>query len=518
MRSLSISLQDQLLKGLRRFNRGLTDEKDLNELALLKPKPYGLVPITELVDPTGSTVLWPHPQIFRLRKVTLLAFSTSIYEVDESTWNSTLLTTYDAFAPASTKAITAGGVWQAADFYDTWILFNGSCVVWRANELAPFGETEKVFVQDEVTIGTGASMRLGARAFYGGLSSDFWREDLEDYLETQSSKLEDGTSLGLTMDSTFVVWSSIGQDIFWPLHPRRMIYGEPHNEQYSIDRPYLREMFMRNEAGFAPVTFQGTVTVLKELGEFMIAYGNNGITALQPVTVGGRPVFRQIHVADFGIWGRGAVSGDLKKHLFLDNGGLFWFLTADLQLKKLGYAEFGSVLPAAGLIVNYDQNEDEFYIASSSGNGYVLTENGLCRNNQRLTSIFRSAGALFGIASSVGQTQVELKTGRINFNISAHKTVHTVRVIHRNLSSVQVKVESYQTPASASAIDSGWINANDDGVVHGQFGGTDFHISVRGTPGSDPTIESVDVEFQLDDVRYFRAQEPIAGESQRSLR
>lgn len=212
-----VSFKDAYRAGIRRDFRNAANSQALVTCRNLRPTQWGLKDHLPITNPFSAVTLenagiipsWPFPQLFRGKKVTLLADATAIFLVDESDWSLTPIDTYTIYntdAASQALDITEGGPWHFMDFHDTWMLFNGACQVFKT------GYSPKTFVQNAVTIRTGCEL-LEGRALMAGFDRDnyrtqAWRDYLATYMDNIPKAYQQDLSIGA--DGNWLWWSSIG--------------------------------------------------------------------------------------------------------------------------------------------------------------------------------------------------------------------------------------------------------------------------------------------------------------------
>lgn len=227
-----LTFQDALRNGIRPDSRTPSDAQYLSTCTNLRATPFGLKDFITVNQPitagtltaAGVTPTWPFPQLFRGKSVTLLCDEAAIFEVDESTWSLTPILPLDFRYSGAQRPVVAGGPWHFLDLYDTWMLFNGACVVFKT----PFNSTP--FCQTDVTIQTGCELWEG-RVFFGGFnSSDFYRMvDWPTFLATYEANIPSNISaetLTSGAGENWVWWSTVGGgDLWWLFSLYYMLYG-----------------------------------------------------------------------------------------------------------------------------------------------------------------------------------------------------------------------------------------------------------------------------------------------------
>lgn len=497
MREFGTKVNDAFVRGLRPDDRSRRKRSFLTECYNLKPDEPGLRPALPPTDPFNGNevVTWPFPHLHRGKNESLLLNETAISEVDETAvpWIATEVTTYDAFNTGTLKSIPAGGPWHVADHHNAWYAFNGTSVVFRTGLEDGSGNTEKTYVQDQITIRTGCSHR--GRTIIGGLAGDVWSGKMQSILNTWQGDMPAGLPDGISeMDGSWVMWGGIGGGDFplWLFYPD----DSPFNLGPSEDR-FVRKL-KANDLGWMPMPFQGDVLNLKPLGDNVIAYGEDGIAAL---TLQGS-TFGNIKLRSIGIADRGAVGGDDQQHVFLADDGTIWVITPDLNIRRLGYGEYGFDLLGNNPVITFDPNRTEYYLGSS-GRSFILTNTGLGETGFRVAAMDHSQGGLLGLyiedVSDIGRVVTE----ELDMSLRGRKMVTSVGVNARGNTDFEVCLYFRYGPGE-SWMQSNWYLLNPEGNARFNIVGTDFKVGIRGLDYTETTIEYLHVKYQPEDKRYAR--------------
>lgn len=512
MRSITLTLKKILGEGLRRHSDGQSAKTGLFQLQGLIPRPQGLSCSSTINNVVGSVSSWPFPQLFIGNKTNFKAEATTLSTLNDS-WDASAVTTYNINDPSSTLAITGSGLWHFIDFFGTWIFNNGTCTVISKQEDRLYGNTVKALVENSVVIKSGCNHKL--RAWFGGFTANsFWKSDIESYFIQQAegnNGLVDWTSLS-TMPDNFVTWSSVGGgDVLWFLYPRQSLYGSESEEIFDLVRPRIQDFIERNQLGFAPLPWQGSVHSMLPLGDHVIAYGDNGIAALTPVP--GSPLVGVRKLSSIGVASRGAVGGDKNSgHIFVGASGRLFSLSPQLQLEALGYKEFFSGMLGTDIVVSYDPEESEYYI-SNNNNSYVLSKLGLAEIKDKVSSLAFYDGGLVGTTQiNSGLTKALVSSPVIDFDLSGRKSIRAVRALTTDITDLEVLI-GYRNSNTGAFTTTAWKSLNTEGVAFFNVTAQEFYFSLRGTKGSLPTVDHIQVEYQLSDTRFFRSQRSNASEN-----
>lgn len=391
MREFETRIVDHLANGLRPSPRLGVNVPYLQDCMNMKPTVEGLVPYEKVQTPfaAGPAIDFPFPQLFKGKGVTLLANKTTIFTVTEGapwTVSGDILTV---------GAIVAGGPWHFLDLFDSWLLFNGSSTVYCSNIHELEGGAAAIVGTAAPLVQTGCY--LNGRAFMGGfvaggaVAGSIFNHASWTALVTSWNADLPGSMVDIVPDigQNFVMWSSIGGgDALW-------IFRPAWSTTIRTAGPRIFEHLKKNELGWMPMPWQGKVLAMKPLGNAVIVYGEDGISALiqtlEPI-----PTFGLKHLLDIGVVGRGAVGGTSREHVFIDGANYLWKIGTDLVPKRLNYQEFFTSMTAAKIVVSHDQEDDEYYI-SDGIYSRILTSKGLGIMNQVITSIVVAEGALLGV-------------------------------------------------------------------------------------------------------------------------
>jgi hypothetical protein len=498
MKEFSNNLLEMVRSGLRRDERG----SGMLSMYGVVPSEFGPRHYTRVTCPISPlTVTWPFPQLFRGKGITLLAYATTVYEVDESDWSVTPIVTYDALDESATKTITGSGPWHFIDFFDTWVLMNGTSAVFRTNMEGMLGGTNKTLVYNSGTIGTGCA--LAGRAVYGGFNtSNFWQEDWKALMEhfTGSTGAQVEPSLG--MPSNFVAWTTIGGgDMLWPIYPEVSMLGHVGQGGYTVDRSRWKELMERNEAGFMPMPWKGTVLCVKRLGQNAIVYGDHGVAALIPVPEP-VPTLGMRSLLGVGAASRGAIGGDEHQHVFVDATGYLWSIGEDMKPQRLGYHEFFNGMLGSNAVVSHDPEENEFYICDGT-DCYVLNRAGLGEATELVTSLTVTDGGLVGVKKVNTSATFSMLTDSVGVDVTGIKMLKSIDVDMDGVSGLQVAVDTkYQK--GDSFVGGAWVDVNREGSAYMGVSGTEFRVGVKGTGTSGVRLNGLSMRWQHSDKRYLR--------------
>ena len=500
MREFPFIIQESFTKGLRTEETYLNEEGYLGECLNMKPYGGGLVSYEALTDPFsgGQVVNFPFPQFFRGQELALMLSATTLYElaIGSIPWTKTAVSLYSPSLPTATSSITSDGLWHVIDLGPAFYAFNGTSSVFRTGlDRLESSAASTTFVTDSVTINTGCSFR--GRVYIGGLGSPWntlWQEIFAEWEEEADLNEIDLVTNGPA--ENWVMWSSIGGGDF----PLWLVYPQGFAQlQLGPTKEFILERLRRNEFGWMPMHYSEVVQVMKPLGDYVVCYGADGIGAIIPR--GADLGYRAI--ANFGILGRGAVGGDADGHIFVAQDGELWGLSPNLELQRFGYKEWFSGFSAVSTVNTYAPALKEWFIADGD-NSYVFRgENGLSEIQDRYTSATYLDGVHYGLASSGVSTTIRVLTGAHDNSRQALKYIHDIQVQYQDITGMTLEL-LYRYDSTSAFATLGPISVNPMGIVTFTCTALEFKIRIKGTPGTTPRIDRLEVRWSLVDKRAVR--------------
>ncbi len=502
MQEHTIRVVETFAKGLRPQTNLGRRQNYLTQCKYMKPRSWGLRDTRDVTDPFAASVFgtWPFPQLVRGKGTTLLLSATTVQVVTEASPNWTAaaaLTTYDLADPTSVKAITGSAVWHMADFFNVWVLFNGTTTVIKTAEHTMFGETEKVYVQDDVAIQSGCEHR--GRLITGGfdpsnLFGDDWFALWETWLYNRDYRIDIDLD---NIQDNFVAWSSIaGGDMLYLLQPASAIAGPLAEAGYDDSNSFYMDLLKRNDMGFMPMPWQGSVLNVRPMGKGVIVYGDDGV-AVMPMIDDPAVSFGMELLGKVGLASRGAVGGDEKRQVFIDPEGDLFSIDSQFSLTRLGYKEYLADLVGQDIIISMNNQTGEIYISGedSSNNQmtFILTESGLGQGYQQITGCFFAEGDLLGVFDEPTDDTVALiVSDLIDFGYRDQKTITTFELGARIGADVILSVAvDYRYTTSAAWVRSTFKTVNPEGFARIQVTALEFRLVIKST---------VDTAFELDEA------------------
>ena len=372
------------------------------------------------------------------------------------------------FEPYSTLAVAGGGAWSVADFGKYAFLCNG---VARAY-IVPATGLLALHTGGTVPVATACCDFNRGQLILGGIQQD-WYDCGENY----------------------VAWSGVGKASCMPAD--------------------------NTEAGYMPMDFDGPIYCVKQLGQHIMVYGEQGICSMTPTT---QPVatwgLRTFDI--YGVPSRTAVAGDKKNHYFVDTAGDLWRLTANMELIRLGGKHFITRV-STQVVVSHHARRDEVYVSGNEYH-YVRTKDGWGGPNYVPISgaaYFKPRERPIGGLAVVpvkavpdGLSEVHFITDTINFERAAIKALQWIEVqctVDGQEASAAVDYK-YNTTDLWST--SGWYPLNQEGVAHIPVAGIEFRVHVRVYSPTMFKVDALRLRWKTGDNRFSRGLEvPMRGGS-----
>lgn len=463
----------------------------------------GIEPYIPIIDPLTLPITFdfPFPQLFVGKKQTLLAGETILYDVGRPSWIPSQLTTYDRGTIVE-KPIVAGGPWHFADFWKTWVLFNGSCLIFKQAMPLPTGLTPRLIVIDDTRVETGCAFK--GRLMMGGFEPEnFWYQLWQTIREEWAAGFPGNWQSIETVGENFVFWSSIGGgDAFYLFLAEIAMSGTMGDDiGYNSSNPIWDTFLKRNEWGLMPMPWQGKVRCMKPLGDAVMVYGDDGISALIPAS-SPTPTFGLKHILNVGIASRGAVGGDDSEHLFIDNGGSAWTISGDLVAKRLGYQHHIASFSPANIIVAFNPHRKHFTI-SDEYHGLLVSKNGMSRPTQIVSSMFYVDGMLIGTRADTGIPGLQLTTEAFDMGLRGIKRIEAIELGTDADANMNVAV-MYRYKKYEPFEISDWVEVNDEGNAYIGMCGVEFKILINCNSSSNISLDYVGVRWKLMDKRMIR--------------
>ncbi len=298
-------------------------------------------------------------------------------------------------------------------------------------------------------------------------------------------------------DETFYVWSKIGSIDFTP----------------SED----------NEAGYRRCPFGGVVYHTRRLEDSVIGYSSKGVVQLDPVADPTTTFkFKELH--DVGLINRGAMNGNLREHVFVDNDYNIWRIgigvdvgglnIATINPKMLGYRQYIEQLAGEDIIVSYNPAKGDFYIGNSTKT-YLLTSQGLTEVKQHPSAVWRSNNESYMLPDTVDANKYYICTEIFDMAYKGQKTVFGIETDAMPVDGAEAGVD-WANDLISWGLDH-YKYLNNMGISTTIASGNLFRFKLRFTAMSEATrISYMKVRYKMTDLRGIRGiyAPPLRGQSE----
>jgi len=438
---------DYISKGLRPRARSSRTINGLTECFNLRCGTGGLEPYTPMTDPLGIGLLysWPFPQFLTSARYKFLIVRDTVAGTDRIYEVSSDYSTVTLILSADYPTFGEGERWSLADFDEYVLLTNGVVMVYRDTTADTF---VPALTLDNTPRGT-TMCNFRGQLVMGSIESDWY-----------------------STGNSHLVWSKIGDVDCTPDE--------------------------NNEAGFMKVPFEGFVYVVKELGDFVVAYCEGGILALRPVT-SPAPTFAVKELSSVGIHSDYAVDGDKNNHVFVDSSGYLWRIDKNLNMVRLDYQEFMLPMAATYIVVNHDPSTNDFYI----GNGvksYLLSDQGLTEISESVLSL---AEPYLGLWVDLDDSEARITTDLIDMGYRGFKGTEVIEAGFAGGGTVEVALD-WRMKSDDALSRTNWVEVNDQGIATNKVSGTEFRVAIRGSDYTSFEIDYLKLRYKMSDIRSIR--------------
>jgi len=175
-----------------------------------------------------------------------------------------------------------------------------------------------------------------------------------------------------------------------------------------------------NIAGRRPMEWNGWAYAVKQLGNRVVVYGDNGIAVLIP---SGNTYGYQL-LQTVGLKGKHAIAGNNEIHFFVNQKSELWEFSQ--QLSKLDYSEYLSTL--VDPVLSWDE-ENRLLYACDGTNGLIYNpaSQTLGTGPANITGILSQDGELYiTAAGSITTPNFEICTDVYDFGTRAGKTIYSL--------------------------------------------------------------------------------------------
>jgi hypothetical protein len=261
-----------------------------------------------------------------------------------------------------------------------------------------------------------------------------------------------------------------------------------------------------NSAGQAPTECPGWVYRALQLEDYIILYGEHGITVMSPEQKP-IPTFGFKTLRNFGIVSNAAVDGNTSMHYFISEKGDLWRLSLKNGPENLGFREFLSTLTDP--VVMFDEHEDRVHIADGA-TGYVF-DDGLGGGYGALTGV---VGDLAISPAAISGVPISIMTDTLDLGHRGMKMVTFVEIGTDTTEDLYVALD-YRYSKNEAWRTSSWILTNPVGVARLNITAVEFRVRVKQDTYDELTIDYINVRHQRADKRYLRGplfEQPQKGQ------
>ena len=448
MRELELSISEMLKNGLRP-EKVPTGAQILTECLGFRCGKLWLEGYDQLSNPLilDIPITWPFPVFIADEKYNILVVRDSIlaedrvYEVSKDHDTIMLLHHLDFIA------YSQGSRMELADFGEYALMVNGKVTIYRETITDTW---VLALAQAKIPL-METICNFKGQAVGGGVTSAWY-----------------------DCDEHHIIWSKIGELDFIPDE--------------------------KNTSGFRRDPWGGIVQHVKRLGDLVIVYGSEGLTAMIPVrepasTFG----FKEMY--EIGIVNKGAVGGSILRHLFVNSNYELCEVT-DKGVNILGYQEYISRLAGKDIIVSYNQSTKDFYI-SNGAITFLYSPQGLTEVSQHPSSVWYSENSQHMIPDVDDERDPYLITESIDFGLRGSKTIFVLELGITNYDQALVAIDWIMDRNNSGV--TAWVGENYQGVVNLIIAGTTFKVMMKLTGvTSDTIISYIKLRYKMTDLRSIR--------------
>lgn len=231
-------------------------------------------------------------------------------------------------------------------------------------------------------------------------------------LATATASGSYANNAGIIADSAIATALAYGSMLLEALKANWIKWSDIGSLTFTIGR--------NNVAGERPLDWKGTVWKVKKLGNKVVAYGENGVSVLNPVD----KFFGLTTISKIGLKGRQAICGDDITHLFINSKGELWKLEDKLEL--LDYSEYLSQL-SSSTVMAYDSVNKMVYIGDETyGFVYSLKDRSLGQGYTGVTGIDCQGGQFYAVGTNFSLPLFYECTDIYDFGTRKTKTIDSI--------------------------------------------------------------------------------------------
>ena len=389
MREFELLIDEALKKGLSSEEILPFNSQFLMECLGFRCGRAGLEVYKTLDNPLPVTIdmyySWPFPQFIVGEKYNFLVVRDTVNQEDDVYLISTDHSIVTAIFNVDELTFGKGTLMEVADFGEYAFMTNGVIMIYGvAGAWIPIITSPTIPMMRTVCNLKGQAIGGNVRGIWNTVTLvyDPWHD----------------------CDETSYVWSKIGSMDFTP----------------STD----------NEAGYRRCPYGGEVYHVRRIGDQVVGYSSKGIVLMSPV---GSPAvtFGFDELSDIGLVNRGAIAGDLFRHVYvgedyiLRDVSLQGELVRKHSIRELGYQQYMEDLQGEDIIVTYDPSTKDFYIGNSTKT-FLLSPYGLTEIKQHPSAVWRSDGESHMLPETVDSALSYICTEIFDMGYKGQKTIFSM--------------------------------------------------------------------------------------------
>jgi len=448
VRELELSISEMLKNGLRP-EKTPTGSQALTECLGFRCGKLWLEGYDPLHNPLvlDIPIAWPFPQFLAGEKYNILVVrdmtlaEDRVYEVSKDHGTITLLHHLDFIAYGQ------GSRMELADFGEYALMVNGKVTIYKDTITDTW---ILALAQAKIPL-MKTICNFKGQAVGGGVTSPWY-----------------------DCDERYIIWSKIGELDFIPDG--------------------------KNTSGYRRDPWGGIVQHVKRLGDLVIVYSSEGLTAMIPV-IEPAPTFGFKEIYEVGIVNKGAMAGSILRHLFVNSNYELCEVT-EKGVNVLGYQEYISRLVSRAIIVSYNQTTKDFYISNGLIT-FLYSPQGLTEISQHPSSVWYSDNSQHMIPDTDDGRDPYLVTELIDFGFRGSKTIFVLELGITDYDQALVAIDWIMDKDNSGT--TLWVSENTQGVVNLIIAGTVFKVKVKviGVT-SDTIISYIKLRYKMTDLRSIR--------------
>lgn len=251
-----------------------------------------------------------------------------------------------------------------------------------------------------------------------------------------------------------------------------------------------------NMAGYRPASWTGDIYSIKRFKNSVIVYGENGIAKMIPI--GTSWSYEDIYFK--GIAGKNAVVTDKENH---------WFINTDYELihyneefTNFGYSEFLSTM--ASPVMTLDTNSNLIYICNGTY-GYVFSYASIClaAGPVNISGIgYKDKVRYVCSPGSISTPNIYFITDVYDMGSRRTKLLHSLELGVSSTKTLSMSID-YRYDSTESWENTGWLAANDDGIINYPCLGVEFRFNFKVDEYEEFAIDYIKIHGVMHSFSYI---------------